>query len=181
MSFSLKHVCFTCKREPQVRPVAPRPLRFSLQVGRPQPKARPDTWALDYKAEDVPLSVLAGYPGVRKVPDFAAMQPHKPMGPTRALVLVNAIPVASWDAAGVVHCMKPHRHMGPRHACVSFVMSRYFMDLKPERHVTFLPANAHQEGYSDCCWTGTVGDECNTKHNEMWDALRDGVSHTQLM
>uniref|UniRef100_A0A7S3VKA1 Uncharacterized protein n=1 Tax=Dunaliella tertiolecta TaxID=3047 RepID=A0A7S3VKA1_DUNTE len=67
----------------QVRPVAPRPLRFSLQVGRPQPKARPDTWALDYKAEDVPLSVLAGYPGVRKVPDFAAMQPHKPMGPTR--------------------------------------------------------------------------------------------------
>ena len=46
------------------------------------------TWALDYHAEDVPLSVLAGHAGVRKVPAFAMMRPHSALAPARESVHV---------------------------------------------------------------------------------------------
>lgn len=68
----------------QVRPGPRAPPDFERQLGRSPPGSpSPGRPAPDYHVEDVPLSVLAGYPGVRGVPNFARMQPHAALFPGR--------------------------------------------------------------------------------------------------
>lgn len=67
-----------------MRPSARAPPDFSRQLGRDSPgKDEPQQLPLDYRVEDVPLSLLAGYPGVRGVPDFGKMRPHEVLAPER--------------------------------------------------------------------------------------------------